>query len=592
MGLETLRSAPKARGTEETCLLVLVDGQVVTVRLPSSGYVVVGRADECDVTIAHPSISRRHAKILLGSQMQIEDLDSSNGTLIRGQRLEPSVNQTISVNESFSIGDITLVVQKKAQVMKARRLWNHDYFEGRLQEECAQATRRGVGFTFMTVSFDESIVAADIHHVFGDVLRDVDVVGIYSPKEFEIILLDATGDDANLVKWRLLGGMKALGLSARISVAEFPKDGRDADKLMAVARNKGEEVSPKASDVIVEDESMRNLHKLARRVAVGSINVLLLGETGVGKQVLAETVHQSSKRAGKSFLQLNCSAFTETLLESELFGHEKGAFTGADQIKVGLLETAHGGTVFLDEIGDMELSLQAKLLRVIENQEVLRVGGLKARPIDVRFIAATNRDLEADVAMGTFRQDLLFRINGVTLEVPPLRERKSELLHLAQSFLDIQARKDARPPLMLSKNAEELLLTYSWPGNIRELRNVMERATLLADGNVIDKEHLPREKMAATFTSSYAVVPDPLNLSLGAKANISQPVSQPGKGAPRLDEGESHAEKKAMVLEVLNECGGNNTEAAKVLGVSRRTLGKWLKAYGIPRPRQSRQKKA
>src|SRR6185503_6105666 len=199
----------------------------------------------------------------------------------------------------------------------------------------------------------------------------------------------------------------------------------------AGARARGETGSPVAER---DDEGMPQLHRLVERIARGTINVLILGETGAGKEVLAERVQRLSPRARWPFLRLNCAALSETLLESELFGHERGAFTGAVTAKPGLLETAEGGTVFLDEAGELPMSIQVKLLRVIEERQVLRVGGLKPRPIDVRFIAATNRDLEVEVARGAFRQDLFFRLNGVTLVVPPLRDRVSEIEALARLF--------------------------------------------------------------------------------------------------------------------------------------------------------------
>ncbi len=582
--VSTLRTPPRRTGGEQTFLLILLDGQFVTRPLPSIGEVIVGRSDECDLTIAHPSISRRHIRLRLGEKIQIEDLGSSNGTTVQGQPLMPKQSHTIATNESFALGDVTVVVQRRAALARARRLWNHDYFEGRLQEECALAERRGSTFTLMSLSVENRGLDPDNFYApLGDVLREVDVVGVYGPGQLEIILVDTEDEEADLIKWRLKTSFKSQGFDVAISRAQFGKDGRDADKLLAKALNLEPSFSGAAEGIVVQDPSMKNLHDLAARVAVGSINVLVLGETGVGKQVVAETIHRRSKRVDKPFLQLNCSALSEHLLESELFGHEKGAFTGAVQTKEGLLETANGGSVFLDEIGDMALPLQAKLLRVIENQEVLRVGGLKPRTIDVRFIAATNRDLEADVALGKFRQDLLFRINGVTLEVPPLRERKVELIHLAHAFLDAQAKKNGTRKLEMSPAAVELLEGYRWPGNIRELRNVIERAMLLAGDEEIQPSHLPVEKMTATYTASFAAVAPPPDVV---------PRVTPGKGAPRLAFGETHEEKKQRVLDVLAECGGNNTEAAKALGVSRRTLGKWLVAYGIPRPRKARKLKA
>jgi DNA-binding NtrC family response regulator len=229
---------------------------------------------------------------------------------------------------------------------------------------------------------------------------------------------------------------------------------------------------------------MSRLDQFVERIARGQINVLILGETGAGKEVLARTLHELSGRPGP-FVAINCGALSETLLESELFGHEKGAFTGAAQAKPGLLETAPRGTVLLDEIGDLPTGLQVKLLRVLETREVYRVGGLKPVPLDVRFLAATHRDLLTDVAEGRFRRDLYYRVNGVTLRLPPLRERRAAIPALARRFLAEAAAAAGRPPPRLGVEAAGLLARHEWPGNVRELRAVVERAVLMTSGDEI-----------------------------------------------------------------------------------------------------------
>jgi transcriptional regulator with GAF, ATPase, and Fis domain len=585
----TLRSVPERQSTDQMFLLVLQDGHFVTQPLPETGDVIIGRSERCDVRIQHPSISRQHALLRMGGKMTIEDLGSSNGTVVREQQLAANRPTEIATNEVFTLGQVTAVVQQRPAPVRSRRLWSHDYFEGRLAEECARAERSATTFSVLRLHFEGEVPPQKVQEPFSEILREVDVIGLYGPSEYEVLLIDATVEDADLVVRRLSQSFEQRSVSVAIGVASYPKHGRVADKLLAHARKDARvELSPDsgAQEVVLKDELMRNLFRLAERVAAGSINVLILGETGVGKQVLAETIHRKSPRADKPFLELNCSAFTETLLESELFGHEKGSFTGATSSKQGLLETAAGGTVFLDEIGDMALPVQAKLLRVIENQEVLRVGGLKPRPIDVRFVAATNRDLEQEVLRGNFRQDLFFRINGVTLSVPPLRQRTSEIEELARAFISAHFRHTGRArPLELSGEALLLLTSYSWPGNIRELRNVMERATLLCSGDLITAEHLPVEKMAATFATPVKEKGKGWPLPTSAELD---PALSGAEGVPRLKGDESHDEKRQRILEALMECGGNNTEAAKLLGVSRRTLGKWLEAYGIPRPRKSK----
>jgi two-component system, NtrC family, response regulator AtoC len=303
-------------------------------------------------------------------------------------------------------------------------------------------------------------------------------------------------------------------------------------------------------DIVVVDPAVRELHSIAHRVAGDDISVLLLGETGVGKEVFAEAIHRASRRKDKPFLRLNCAALTETLLESELFGHERGAFTGATQTKPGLLESATSGTVFLDEVGELPLTVQAKLLRVIEERSVLRLGSLTPRPIDVRFIAATNRDLEGEIERGAFRRDLFFRINGITLHIPALRDRPREIEELARRFAGLAAQRRERAVPKIAPAALDALRSYAWPGNIRELRNVIDRAVLLCD-NELRAEHL----------------------GLGTRA------PEPKDLREDVDEFE-----KKKIVAALEKCGGNQTRAAKMLGISRRTLTNRLNEYGLPRP--------
>jgi transcriptional regulator with PAS, ATPase and Fis domain len=293
--------------------------------------------------------------------------------------------------------------------------------------------------------------------------------------------------------------------------------------------------------------------------------------------VLAERVHRLSPRVKGPFVRLHCAALSESLLESELFGHEKGAYTGAHQAKPGLLESANGGTVLLDEIGELPLATQVKLLRVLEDRKVLRLGALTPRSIDVRFIAATNRDLEAAVATGRFRLDLYFRLNGASLLVPPLRERAEEIESLAHAFIAEACRRTGRKAEpALSAEALEQLRGYSWPGNIRELRNTIERAVLLCGPGPIASEHFPTEKMGATLTAVAARPPEePIAVA---------PASKSADGGLH---DQIEALERQRILGALEQCGGNQTKAAKLLGISRNTLIARLDAYGIARPKKS-----
>jgi DNA-binding NtrC family response regulator len=320
---------------------------------------------------------------------------------------------------------------------------------------------------------------------------------------------------------------------------------------------------PTAEALRVLDPTAERATSLVRDVAQSGVSALILGETGVGKEVLAETLHRLSGRSG-AFVRINCAAVAPALFESELFGHEKGAFTGAEHARVGLLEAAHRGTLLLDEVGDLEPGAQAKLLRVIETKEVLRVGATRPLTVDVRFLAATNRDLGSDVARGRFRADLFFRLDGVTLMIPPLRERREQIAPLALELLhEAVKRQPARGALKLAPDVLTRLAEYDWPGNVRQLRAALERALLLARGGEIGVRHL-----AVDATS-------PVRAAAAAGGG-----ADPGA----LSDDEQRARRQ--ILDALEACAGNQTRAARALGISRATLVNKLALYRIPRPRK------
>jgi DNA-binding NtrC family response regulator len=306
--------------------------------------------------------------------------------------------------------------------------------------------------------------------------------------------------------------------------------------------------------IISQDPSMIKLLDTARQIAPTDCNVLLTGESGTGKELFARYIHFNSNRARGPFFAVNCGAFTEELLSNELFGHEKGAFTGANSAKTGLIETASGGTLFLDEVAEMTPSMQVKLLRVIQEKEVLPVGGAKPVKVDVRFIAATNRDIHDAMKSGAFRQDLFFRLNVVSIRLPPLAARKDDVPLLAQFFLNkysVLMKKDVRE---LSEDVLALLMNYDFPGNVRELENIMERGVALTNSGVIELGHLPedlRELSIRTFRKKDGRIPS-------------------------LDD-----QEQAYIRWVLNEVGGNKTLAAQILGIDRVSLWRKLKKYGL-----------
>jgi DNA-binding NtrC family response regulator len=313
-----------------------------------------------------------------------------------------------------------------------------------------------------------------------------------------------------------------------------------------------------ASGIVVRDPAMDRVYEMVDLAGRSKLSVILLGETGAGKEVIASRLHAVSPRSGGPFVKLNCASLVESLLEAELFGYERGAFTGAVQAKAGLIESADGGTVFLDEVGEMPLTTQAKLLRVLESGQVMRVGGLRPRDVDVRYVAATHRDLGKMVARGKFREDLLFRLDGLSIRIPPLRERTSEIGPLAERFIEQACRESERPPLALSDDALRVLLAHPWPGNVRELKNVIARSIVLCRSSAIGPEDLVLESARAGSV----------------------------RGGSRAEPAEADASERDRIVAALAEAGGNQTRAAKILGISRRTLIYRLDELGLPRPRK------
>lgn len=315
------------------------------------------------------------------------------------------------------------------------------------------------------------------------------------------------------------------------------------------------EAAQRSDPIIGESDALLEVMKLVERVAPTDATVLLLGETGTGKELTARAVHDRSKRALRQFIAINCAALPETLLESELFGHEEGAFTGAQRRKIGRFELADGGTLFLDEIGDLSASTQIKLLRVLQEREFVRVGGTETIRCDVRIIAATNRDLAKAMEDGTFREDLYYRLNVFPILLPPLRKRPSDVAGLVRHYIQLNAREAGREPLAIAPDALKVLQEYDWPGNIRELRNVIERAVLLCDGDQIQPRHLPPE-----------LVDDE------TENGADEPPSS-------LEEHE-----KAMILNALHEHEWNQTAAARALGIPRDNLRYRIRKYEIQKP--------
>lgn len=334
----------------------------------------------------------------------------------------------------------------------------------------------------------------------------------------------------------------------------------------------------KSNGIIGQSASLADVFRVLLKVAPTDSTVLVTGESGTGKELLVRALHNNSTRTAKPFVPINCGAIPKELLESELFGHEKGAFTHAIRSRSGRFEMADGGTIFLDEIGEMDLSLQVKILRVLQEKEIERVGGMGVKKVDVRIVAATNRDLEQEVSLGRFREDLYYRLNVIPLHLPPLRERSEDVLPLAEHFLESFCGRKGRPPLGLPRDVRKILLAYAWPGNVRELENFMERLSILVDGDEVLPGDLPGKILDAV--GDVAFLPDP--------APRAAPDPDAGRGFvwPVLADLDMHrmglkdfldSIEDRLIEEALIRSDGVKNQAAELLGIKRTTLIEKLK---------------
>jgi DNA-binding NtrC family response regulator len=356
----------------------------------------------------------------------------------------------------------------------------------------------------------------------------------------------------------------------RAGAKEFIPLPPEADLIAAVLAAVSDDNRP----MVTRDPSMQAVMALADQVAPSDASILITGESGVGKEVMARYVHKKSRRATRPFISVNCAAIPENLLESELFGHEKGAFTGAVARRIGKFEEADGGTLLLDEISEMDGRLQAKLLRALQEREIDRVGGSRPVKVDIRILATSNRDLVAATRDGSFREDLLYRLNVMNLKLPPLRERPGDVIALADHFIRKYSAANGVPERPLSSIARQRLLSHRWPGNVRELENAMHRAVLLSTGSEIEE---------------FAIrLPDGQPMSAAPDAQTARTASMAAEATSRGFVGQTVAVvEQQLIIDTLSHCLGNRTHAANILGISIRTLRNKLKEYteaGIPVP--------
>jgi two-component system, NtrC family, response regulator AtoC len=564
-------------------LLVFEEESSRVVPVPASGTMVLGRAEDATVRLLDVSVSRRHAAISrLTGLAHVSDLDSQNGTLVNGDRIaEP---RSLVSGDVITVGGVTLIYHSSASPATGKGALDLAQLRQRAAEELERALVYQRPLTVAAIALREpaSDAAAIVEAVAGE-LRRMDAVAWAAPDTLLLVLPEVDSDEAAARGEGVIDAIAALIGGARIGVASCPVDGCDIDTLFAAARASAAQASPGVIEgggrsyrtldlgdrvAIVADPAMARLYQLVERLASSDLPVMVCGETGTGKELAACALHQLSRRSGQPLVSVNCAAIQDTLVESELFGYERGAFSGAVASKPGLLETGSGGTVFLDEIGDLPPAAQAKLLRVLETKRILRLGDVRERAIDIRILAATNRDLSKDVATGRFRQDLFFRLSGATLWIPPLRDRPRELPILAQKFLRDACEQSGRPPLALSPAALRRLLAFRWPGNVRELRNVMEYLAAAVADPVVEPWHLD-ERLARSDT---AFEPEAEATPPPADAPPFRPLAE-----------EIRELERTRISAALAAANGNQRTAARMLAMPLRTFVFKLRHYGMRR---------
>jgi len=556
-------------------------GRSTADEFPFDKELLIGRAEECHVRVFDEAASRRHAAIRRdGTDWVVEDLGSRNGTFVNGVRV---TRQRLRTGDEIAVRGLALLFVGDGAFDRPTAA--HDAassVESRV--EPARARVRGAEDDLVrrlaAVYRVAAILSGEPARVRGDLLRALEE--IFAPCRVGLVLPDGdagvhsrsvvdlarASGEAVLVRDRkddLPGAASVVASRIRSAMAAPLRDAgalyvdritgdpfapEDLELLAALAHAAAPVLHPPAprtppsagdEPIAGESAAVRALREELARAAPTSATVLVTGETGTGKELVARALHALSPRARGPFVAVNCAAFVESLLEAELFGHEKGAFTGADRARPGRFEQAHGGTLFLDEVGELAEGLQAKLLRVLETREFHRLGATKPTRVDVRIVAASNRDLHA----GGFREDLYYRLSVVTIRCPPLRDREGDVRLLAQRFLAGRKR--------FSEEAMRLLEAYAWPGNVRELRNVCERCAVMAPGETIGTEDLP------------------LEVRIGRT-----PGSVETAEVKTLREME-----REMVVRALAKTAGNRTQAAKLLGISYPTLKKKIDEFGL-----------
>ncbi|HWM88339.1 MAG TPA: sigma 54-interacting transcriptional regulator [Kofleriaceae bacterium] len=565
-----------------------------TVQLPASGELVVGRGPDAGLVLSDALVSRAHAQILAASDgLRLTDLGSRHGTVINGERIDTT--RLLRWGDVITVGSTLLVVQRPLRASGTRDVLDAGDFARRLEEESERAVQYQRELAVVVLHAAHRLDRARTSVVLAGRLRRMDAAAILDDHRVAILLPELDIDEASPIAGDLALLLKAGGSPLAAGVALSPDDGVDGDALLASARAAADAAAPGSvvlarsevqeliagpHRIVIADPGMARLYELARRLARSDLPVLVQGETGAGKELAAAAIHAFSPRAGGPFVSVNCASIPEALAESELFGHARGAFTGALSARPGHLEAASGGTLFLDEIGELALPVQAKLLRALESGEFTRVGEVKPSSTDIRLVAATNRDLEAEVAAGRFRRDLYFRLAGARLELPPLRDRPRDIAVLARTMLvDVCARL-GRNQLGLSVASAQALFLHSWPGNVRELKNALDYAAAAAPDDAVEIEtwHLP-STIAVGGRMQPIQPPDETEGGAPPGAPAPPRSSEPPGFRPIADE--VRELERTRMIEALRASGGIQNRAAELIEMPLRTFATKLKRYRI-----------
>ncbi|MCE9579306.1 MAG: sigma 54-interacting transcriptional regulator [Deltaproteobacteria bacterium] len=541
--------------------------------LAIDGTVVVGRAPDCQLVVRDSSVSRHHARIeTTAGRAVVIDLGSQNGTLVNNHRV---ARHELVRGDVIAIGTVILVFHGPSAAAPAISLVTAVELRASLARELERVVHYGRELAVVHVTAERG-ERAELEAALAPELRRLDLIAWSGPREVELLLPEAGREHVEALIERTLAALPG----ARLGYALSPVDGCDGDALLGGARAAAAATAPGTAagiattmrvlalgdrEVVIADPAMARVYALVERLAAAELPVLVTGETGTGKELIAAALHHLSPRRARPRVAINCAALPDTLVESELFGHERGAFSGAATAKPGIFEQAHGGTVFLDEIGELSLHVQAKLLRALETRRVVRLGDVRELEVDFRLISATNRDLKAQVAQGLFRQDLYYRLGGATVWLPPLRDRPREIPILAHRFVAEAAAQARRAPLALTTDALQRLATHPWPGNVRELKHVCDYLVATTTGAVIQEWEVEDVLAASGEPTPPPVAPPPR-----AEAAAFRPLAE-----------EVEDLERTRIGEALRATGGNQTRAARLIAMPLRTFLTKLKRYDL-----------